>query len=315
MQPYFFQNGSRKLAQEISGRENIYLGIRPYGFHAGNMLPLVLYPMLLGQELKKLGEEPQFNIFIFINDWEQDGLAGPDIKEYPFNIFPENTTFQYTLDPENKGTNIVDFWEPIIVENIRQIQSFFPMVKIKSVRNSELKNNSIMKKHLLFTIQNPHVVADVLRKYSNKQVLDNPLCYAMAVCPQCFKVKGESFVNNEEVTHLCKNCGVKAVGSYSDFDYWFYHKPLALPRLEIFNIDICITGSDHYNEGDFIVRQELIKKYGSKAKPPRTLYSQVVLGRDGDTMGKSRGNAETIEVNDLLRLFNKYPNEKTIKIS
>lgn len=58
-----------------------------------------------------------------------------------------------------------------------------------------------------------------------------------------------------------------------------------MPRLEIFNIDICITGSDHYNEGDFIVRQELIKKYSLKAKPHKALYSQVVLGRDGDVMG------------------------------
>jgi len=56
MKPYFFQNGIRKLAQEISGEENIYLGIRPYGFHAGNMLPFVLYPILLGQELKNLAK-------------------------------------------------------------------------------------------------------------------------------------------------------------------------------------------------------------------------------------------------------------------
>lgn len=57
------------------------------------MLPFVLYPILLSEELKKLGKVPEFNIFIFINDWEQDKLAGPNVKMYPFNIFPENTTF------------------------------------------------------------------------------------------------------------------------------------------------------------------------------------------------------------------------------
>lgn len=103
MKPYFFQTGIKQLAQEITGKENIYLGIKPYGFHAGNMLPFVLYPMLLCEEVKKLGKEPEFNIFIFINDWEQDRLAGPNVKSYPFNVFPENTTFQYVSDPKNKN--------------------------------------------------------------------------------------------------------------------------------------------------------------------------------------------------------------------
>lgn len=39
MKAYFFQNGIKQLAREITGEENIYLGIRPYGFHAGSMLP------------------------------------------------------------------------------------------------------------------------------------------------------------------------------------------------------------------------------------------------------------------------------------
>jgi len=314
MKAYFFQDGIKQLAQEITGKENVYLGIRPYGFHAGNMLPFVLYPILLSEELKKLGGTPEFNIFVFINDWEQDNLAGPNVKMYPFNIFPKNTTFQYILDPKNENTNIADYWEPIIVKGVKKIQTLFPKVKIKSVRNSELKNNPIMKKHLLFTIQNPQVVADILRKYTNKKILEKPLSYAMAVCPKCKKVKGRSSYKDGKIYHYCFNCKKKSQGKYEDFDYWFYHKPLAIPRLEIFNIDICITGSDHYGEGDFIVRQELIKAYGSKAKPPKTLYTQVMLGRNGDVMGKSRGNTEMIGLKELRDLFSKHPNIKTIQI-
>ena len=32
--PYFFQDGINELSQELSGDENVFLGIRPYGFHA-----------------------------------------------------------------------------------------------------------------------------------------------------------------------------------------------------------------------------------------------------------------------------------------
>lgn len=314
MKAYFFQAGIEQLAQEITGRENVYLGIRPYGFHAGNMLPFVLYPILLCKELKKLRKEPEFNLFIFINDWEQDKLAGPNLNLFPFNIFPKNTTFQYVFDQKNKNMNIVDYWEPIIVKNVKRIQNLFPKIRIKSVRNSHLKNNPIMKKHLLFTIQNPQIVANILRKYTNKKILEEPLTYAMAVCPKCKKVKGKSIYKDGKILHNCLNCGKKTQGKYEDFDYWFYHKPLAIPRLEIFDIDICITGSDHYVEGDFIVRQELIKAYKSSAKFPKTLYTQIVLGRDKNTMGKSRGNEILITLEELKNLFNKFPNAKTIQI-
>lgn len=314
MKTYFYKDGIKKLAQELSGEENIYLGIRPYGFHAGNMLPHVVYPIALGQELKKRGIEPKFNIFIFINDWEQDGLAGPDVKLYPFNIYPKNSTFQFMLDPDNSSKNIVDYWEPIIVRGVSKIKEYFPEVKIRSVRNSEMKNNPVMKKHLLYTIQNPEVIANILRKYTNKPVLDNPLCFAMAVCPNCKKVKGHSRLEGDFVIHTCQNCGEVSKGQYSDFEYWFYHKSLALPRLEAFDIDICITGADHYNEGDYLVRESLIKNYGSKAKFPKTLYTQIVLGRDGDTMGKSRGNAEIIGLEKLFKLFEVNVNNETIQI-
>jgi hypothetical protein len=105
MKPYFLYDGIIELAQTLAGTENIYLGIRPYAFHAGNMVTMVVYPLLLCREIEKLGKEAQFNFFIFINDWEQDRLAGPDTKTYPFNIFPLNTTFQYATNPDNPSKN------------------------------------------------------------------------------------------------------------------------------------------------------------------------------------------------------------------
>lgn len=314
MKPYLYNEGIKELAQEISGKENIYLGIRPYGFHAGNMLPHIVYPILLGEELQKRGIEPEFNIFVFINDWEQDGLTGPDTKNYPFNVYPKNSTFQFVTEPNNKGRNIVDYWEPKIYSKINEIKKRFPKVKITTIRNSSMKKHPIMKKHLLQTISSPNIMAQILKKYTGKALLDKPICYAMAVCPYCKKVKGQSRVNGDIISHECENCGRISQGHYSEFEYWFYHKALAIPRLEIFDIDICITGADHYNEGDYIVRQKLIEAYRSKAKFPKTLYTQIVLGRDGKIMGKSRGNTELVELNKLVDLIKTSPDKKTIQI-
>ena len=315
MKPYLYYSGLKQLSTELSGTENIYLGIRPYGFHAGNMLPHIVYPILLCMELEKLGKVPKFNFFIFINDWEQDKLAGPDVKMYPFNIHPLHTTFQYTYDLENPTISIVDYWEPIILEKVKEIKKLYPAVSIKSVRNSQMKNDPIMKRCLLKTMEDPILIAEILRKHTTKTVLDEPIAYAMAVCPSCNMVKGHTQLKNNIVSHYCSLCGELSKGEYEDFDYWFYHKPLALPRLKICNIDVCITGSDHFNEGDYLVRQELLKAFDMKVKPPKTLYTPVVLGYDDNTMGKSKGNAVLVEVNEIVQLVLSSPNEKSIKIN
>ena len=44
MKPYFLHQGFLELASTLEGNENIYLGIRPYAFHAGNIVTMVIYP-------------------------------------------------------------------------------------------------------------------------------------------------------------------------------------------------------------------------------------------------------------------------------
>lgn len=317
MKPYLYYKGLLELSKELNGRENIYLGIRPYGFHAGNMLALVTYPILLSRELQKLGKTPRFNIFLFINDWEQNKLDGPDPIKYPYNSYPLNTTFQYTFDPQlpTKNKNVVDYWKPVITENITNIKRFFPEITISVIKNSQMKNDPMMKKCVLTTIKDPFILAKILRKYGNKPILEKPLVYSLAVCPFCHFARGKTKVRNQDtIVHFCEKCGRKTINNYGYFDYWLYHKPLALPRLEICKIDVCITGADHYNEGDFLIRRALLEAYGTKAKTPKTLYAPVVLGFNGLPMGKSKGNSVSLSLEKLIDLALKNPNAKVIKI-
>lgn len=64
MKPYLYLNGMKKLAKEASGNETIHVGIRPYGFHAGNAMALIVYPYLLCKYLKKEGKVPRFRLVI-----------------------------------------------------------------------------------------------------------------------------------------------------------------------------------------------------------------------------------------------------------
>jgi len=317
MKPYLYYEGLLNLSKELTGKENIYLGIRPYGFHAGNMSTLVVYPILLCKQLQKLGKTPSFKIFVFINDWEQNKLDGPDPKKYPYNTYPLDTTFQYTFDPQlpTKNKNVVNYWEPVIAENVMTLKRLYPKVTIKVIRNSQMKNDLRMKKCVLVTIKKPIILANILKKYGNKPLLEKPLVYSLAVCPSCHFAKGKTkVINRDIIVHHCEKCGKESTNNYKLFDYWLYHKPLALPRLEICKIDICITGADHYTEGDFLIRKALIKAYGAEVKTPKTLYAPIVLGSNGLPMGKSKGNAVTLPLEKLIDLNLINQNAKEIKI-
>ena len=56
------------------------MGIRPFGFHAGNLLSLYVYPYLFCEEVQENGKPVNFTFFCSINDYEQDELDGPDTR-------------------------------------------------------------------------------------------------------------------------------------------------------------------------------------------------------------------------------------------
>jgi hypothetical protein len=319
MKPYFHYKGICELAKKLNGNERIYLGIRPYGFHAGNATTMVIYPLLLCREIEKLGKMPHFTFYVFLNDWEQDSLDGPDPKLYPFNVMPKFTTWQYVKDPVDEKLGIVDFWERVIVNNVNLVKHYFPNVNVISSRNSEMKYYPEMKDCIYKTINNPELILNILKKYTNKEILDMPTFYASAVCPYCHAARGITSGVKEQnsIFHKCNFCGKNSDGKYEDFDYWLYHKPLALPRIAAFNIDLCITGLDHYDEGDFTVRQKLIEAYGlnsSRHPNPKTLYASSIYGIDGNLMGKSKGNAKLIDMDKLINLIISEKDSKKIVI-
>ncbi len=93
---FHYLDGLKKMVGGLKGDENVYLGIRPSGFHSGNALTLVIYPMLMCKLLlKKRGITPKFTFYLFLNDWEQDEIDGEDPKLFPFNIFPKKPTLQH----------------------------------------------------------------------------------------------------------------------------------------------------------------------------------------------------------------------------
>lgn len=314
MKPYLYLSGLKKIAKKIKGNENVHVGIRPYGFHGGNVLSLIVYPYLLCKELEKLGKKPKLKFIVSINDYEQDELDGPDIRRYPFNIYPKNTSLQFTRDDSGKKYT-ADHWQPIIEKSFNNsILKSFPNIKIEFIRNSSLKNHKHFKSLLLETIKNPKKQSQIFAKYSGKEVLRDPIKYAGVVCPKCKKTHGDTSVIKNKIMWICSSCGYKKIDDYKNFDYWWHHKAMLVSRLKIFKTQITMSGGDHYSEGDFNIRRKLMKIYFEKINEPLMLFCPTLISDDGQKMSKSRRNTHYINAKKLAEICeNNFDSEIIIR--
>lgn len=292
---FLYDDGIKELAQVVTGKENIHMGIRPFGFHAGNMTSLYIYPYLFCEEVERLGKEVSFTFFISINDYEQDVLDGPDYQKYPFNVYPKNTTLGYLKSECDCHEYSIDHWLPIIKGSILKLKDRFPCLQLFFIKNSELKNDLKFKEILTSTIKNPSEQADIYKRLTDKQILDTPIQYAGVVCPLCKLARGETKidkVNGDYIFWKCNNCRISLNQPYAHFDYWFYHKPLFTARMSIFNIDITFSGNDHFDEGDYAVRKEFMKRFSPEVNVPKMFFAPLVLTEDGKRMSKTQKNAK-----------------------
>lgn len=307
MKPYLYLRGLKRLSDEIVGNEIIHIGIRPYGFHAGNAIALIVYPYLLCKILEDSGKGPKLQFVISINDWEQDALAGPDYRKYPFNIYPQNTSLQFTPDENGCCQSTVDHWQPIIEKSLSKIKNRFPKISLRFVRNSELISNQYCKDLLLATIKSPKDQLKIFEEYSGKETLETPLSYAGAICPKCRTAHGNtSVVKDDLIQWECARCGTMVKNHFEKFQYWWYHKPMLIARIKIFKIDITLSGGDHFSEGDFAIREALIKKYSPTTKRPKMLFTPTVIALNGEKMSKSRKNTAFAKIGKLILAAAKF---------
>ncbi len=301
MKPYLYFAGLLDLVEKINGTEVIHVGIRPYGFHAGNAMALTVYPYLLCKYLEKAGKKANLRFIVSINDWEQDVLDGPDTIKYPFNVYPKNTSIYYLKDENGCCSSAIDHWQPIIERNLNTIKDAFPGISFEYIRNSTLINQPFCRSLLLQTIGNPREQLEILKANSDKETLEEPVQYAGIICPQCHRSHGETrIVEGEQLSWNCKECTYRCVGDVKEFQYWWYHKPMLIARLEIFHIDITLSGGDHYSEGDFKIRKAYLDRYSPNTKIPYMLFTPTVLARDGRKMSKSRSNTESADIPKLI---------------
>lgn len=322
---FLFWNGLNKLAEELQGDENIFVGTRPFGFHGGNRWTMIAYPWHLFRKLEENGKKPKFTFYISINDMEPchlkylylDNNSKPYYKTlqqmgedeeppYNYNVFPEDTSFQFTADPDGCCDCIAGHWQKIMEKEMSVLKKEFPQVRLRFVRNSEIKNKEIFLEVLKKTLEKPALISQAIKRFDDAPILDKNLFFAGAICPECDSAQGKTSLADDIVEFSCNNCSTSFTGNLRETNFWMHHVPLLIPRILLFDIDVCIRGGDHYQAKRVEINNILMEELGGSNKNPSTLVAPMVMSYNGRKMSKSWFNERDISLEKVLAVAKEW---------
>jgi len=300
-------SGLQALARRMTGRERIHMGVRPNGFHAGNALALVAYPLLLLRELARVEGEVECSFIVSINDLEPSAFGYPLGQQYPNNVVAMGVPFGLTPDPYGCCTSISRHQEPIIRRHLAVLEEEFPQISVSFVRNSELRHTPEFRSALLTTLSAASELGERLSRAMNCRYDPSTAAFAGAVCAQCHSADGRTTVvasssDGFVVRHRCGFCGKVREAPDTDFDFWWHYAPLRAARAACLRFDVHVTGGDHLQLKDLQSVDDVIALVAPTATPPIILASPMLLCPDGRKMATSFGNGLDAPLEELLEL-------------
>jgi len=327
---YVCWKGLEEAAKDVKGDEKISIGIRPYGFHAGNELTLFVYPWHFCNLVKRLGKEPKFTFFISLNDMEPERLKYlyPDkntgyyykkeeltLKEevpFEYNIFPRDTSFQYTADKEGCCNSMAEHWSKIIEAKVLRLKEDFPLLTFQFIKSSSIKNDPLYKKALKLGIEHPEVLGRIASQHEKVCFEDGCLSWAGAICPTCHSAQGKTMISGETITFECSDCGEKYAGSMNKTSFWMHHMLLLAPRLKLFGIDLFFRGYDHYACNHISINEQLYEALCGEILDIKTIVPPLIVGADGKKMSKTWSNEKVLNTQKLKSLAEACKGEKLV---
>ncbi|MDD4081932.1 MAG: hypothetical protein PHD05_00960 [Sphaerochaetaceae bacterium] len=323
---FLYWSGLLGLSKSMKGNERVLIGIRPFGFHAGNMLAVLAYPLHLCKNLVEQGKKPRLHFFISINDMEPSSLnyltvengeyvykstkemfskkrktKNKSLKEYKYqyNIFPKSTSFQFTKDLDT-GKSVVDIWENKIKEQMKIIQKQYTSVKVTLVRNSSLKPKKVFRKVIDTMLTKPMVLGKILKENAKTDLVENKLYFTGLICPHCKSAIGKSSINKNKYNFVCNSCGITSTNSYKNSNFWLHHVPLMVPRMALLKPQLIIRGGDHYNANRVKINEVLCKNFFDFDWKLKTLVTPVVVDEVNRKMSKGWGNTINANIESVL---------------
>lgn len=304
-------SGISSVAHEVCGTERIDMGVRPFGFHAGNIASTIVYMELLCRKTAQLGKDVNFHVSFCLSDTEQHIITGhpnaPD-KDDEANIYPKGKTLQYT-ESVCEGVTVVDAWKPLYKVALETLTKKWPGISWDMYKTSQLVHNETFLDILTRTIHDPDPITSIIESATGKKV-HKPADFVRAVCPWCNIPASKTTISPKKQIKLeCSDCLRRGTFLPENLDYWTHHAIAIVGEwacLEKYDIGIC--GYDHYAIGSERLWLGLAKHFGCEEKILDTLrlYSPLVLSYDGRKMGKSNGNMCYADIDKMANILETF---------
>ncbi|MBI3977848.1 MAG: hypothetical protein HY331_06655 [Chloroflexi bacterium] len=290
MSRYFFASGLRALAGVLPDQAVVHAGSRPYGLHAGNKLPIVVYPHLLAAELHRLGRPANFRYVVTLNDWDTDTLD--HLPGYRFNFVPRGRSFQHQADPAGCCASLVDHWERRLRAELRPLGERFPDVVVDVRRVSTFRDVPVFADALRRGLADPGALAARIEAAFGVPVDAGRAQFLGAVCPACHSIDGATAYDrtSDQVSFACRQCGTTTGAACGQLDYWLYTHLLGAAKCRAVDPDAWVFGGDFAETRTIDFLESVVALL--QGAPPRMnkLFTPVLLGSDGEKMSKSRRN-------------------------
>ncbi|MDO8570961.1 MAG: hypothetical protein Q7R97_05255 [Candidatus Daviesbacteria bacterium] len=279
----------------MSGDETIYSGIRPLGFHPGNMIVLSVYPHLVAENLQNQGKKPRFSYIITMNDIEP--------ARYDFERFiPLDTSVSFKED--------ISITEKTIRKALTHMLDDFPEINVSFVKSSSFQSSDKFSDVADILINHKEKFA---KSYIKPEYLDgktyNDMHFIGIICDDCHSPLLSTSYNNALFEAYCESCDKQVSGIASEMNFWLYYVNLISMKLSILQPDIVLLGGDYIQTPD-----ERIKSL-TKANPLGSimnfydwlggrslnfLLGPLLIGEDGRKMSKEFNNIQDLSYEDVF---------------
>jgi len=296
-----YKQGLDSISNTLDGKETIYAGIRPWGYHPGNSIVLAIYPHLLAEKVSERGINPEFKYTITINDMES--------VKYDFDNFcPLDTSFEF-------AHNIAST-EKVINKDLEHMLKAFPDIDISFVKSSSFKNTREFSKVSEILINQKKWFAN---NYLKESYLDgknvDEMQFMGLICNECNEPILNTAYEDNIFFGYCNNCDRMYSGSQEVMNFWMYYVGLIGMKLSIIQPDVALLGCDYIQteqeRAESLTKDNpldsIMKFYDSLGgRQLNFLLGPVLLSRDGRKMSKTFNNIEYLPYEKVYSICQKH---------
>ncbi len=275
-QSYYYYEGVKTFTSTLEKNQVVYGGVLPMAKMAtGDWVRLVIFPLILDQELKSSGRSVKAKYVFLVPDWDTDEIQ--ILGSNRFYLKPHGRVYKYQLDPEGCHENRSSHWESIFLEDVTVATQDLDKIDIEIIRASSLLSESSFVNMLRTALNEPESIIELAEKiFGPNDSPREPSRLAGPVCRQCKYSVGEmEYIKDwDRIQYSCSRCGNVQEADISEQEYWVQSEVLESAALSVIDPTLKIIREND----EYLNRESLIESFiDSNNKDRRDGFDKMVV--------------------------------------